>query len=150
MTYLAKAAELIKEFEGLRLTSYKWPHEKYWTIGYGHTGQEVFEGQEITLEEAESFLFDDMLEADACVDDYCEAPLTENQRAALISFVFNLGCGNFRSSTLLKLLNLEDYSGAGKQFLRWNKAGGKVLAGLTRRREAEKRVFDASDGADGS
>ena len=140
MTYFQKAAALIKEFEGLYLKSYLCPAGKP-TIGFGHVDG-VQLGQEITLEEADSFLFDDMLEADACVEDYCEAPLTENQRAALVSFVFNLGCGNFRSSTLLKLLNLEDYKGASKQFLRWDKAGGKSLAGLARRRAAEKALFD--------
>ena len=140
MTYLAKAAELIKEFEGLYLKSYLCPAGVP-TIGWGHT-EGVQLGQEITLDEAESFLFDDMLEADACIEDYCDAPLTENQRAALVSFIFNLGCGNFRSSTLLKLLNYEDPSAASSQFLRWNKAGGRVLPGLTRRREAEKKLFD--------
>ena len=145
MTYLAKAAEIIKEFEGLKLKAYKWPHEKNWTIGYGHSDSAVFDGQEITLDEAESFLFDDMLEADACIEDYCDAPLTENQRAALVSFIFNLGCGNFRSSTLLKLLNYEDHAAASSQFARWNKAGGQVLSGLSRRREAEKKLFDTPD-----
>ena len=140
MTYLAKAAEIIKEFEGLYLKSYLCPAGVP-TIGWGHT-EGVQLGQEITLEEAESFLFDDMLEADSVIEDYVDVVLSDNQRAALLSWIFNLGRGNFRSSTLLKVLNYGDYEGASKQILRWNKAGGKVLPGLVRRREAEKKLFD--------
>lgn len=140
MSYLAKAAEIIKPFEGLRLKSYKCP-AGIWTIGWGHTGPEVFEGMEITLEEAESFLMDDMLEADQAVFDYVDVNLTEEQRAALVSFIFNLGAGNFRSSTLLKLINAGDFEAAAKQFGRWTKAKGIELAGLVKRREAEKKLF---------
>ena len=141
MSYFSIAANLIKEFEGLKLTSYKWPHERYWTIGYGHTGSDVHSGLEITLEEAESFLMDDMMEADQAIFDYCEVDLTDNERAALISFIFNLGAGAFRTSTLLKLLNLGDSEAASKQFARWTKAKGVELPGLVRRREAERKLF---------
>lgn len=141
MSYLSTAAVLIKEYEGLRLVSYKWPHETSWTIGYGHTGKDVYEGQEISIEEAESFLMDDMIEADGAIDDYCNEPLTDNQRAAFISFIFNLGAGNFRSSTMLRLFNYGDIEGCAKQFSRWNKAGGVVLPGLVKRRNAESKLF---------
>ena len=140
MSYFAKAAQLIREFEGCKLTSYRCPANVL-TIGYGHTGKDVFEGQVISLEEAESLLMDDMLEADEGINDYCNEALNENQRAALISFVFNLGIGNFRSSTLLRLINYGEFEAAAKQFQRWNKAGGVVLPGLVRRRNDEMKLF---------
>ena len=139
MSYFQLAARLIKEFEGCELTAYKCP-AGIWTIGYGHTDG-VYEGQQITQEDADALLMDDMMEADDCIGDWCDVSLDDTQRAALISFVFNLGCQAFRNSTLLKLLNAGDYEGAAKQFPRWNKANGAVLAGLTRRREAEKELF---------
>jgi GH24 family phage-related lysozyme (muramidase) len=67
--------------------------------------------------------------------------LRQNQFDALVSFVFNLGAGNFAGSTLLKMVNASDFNNAAGQFIRWNRAGGKVLTGLTRRREAEAALF---------
>ncbi len=140
MSYFAKSAEIIKEFEGLKLEAYKCP-AGVWTIGYGHTAG-VKPGQKIDLQDAEAMLLDDMMDADDCIGDWVDIELTDNERAALISFIFNLGCGAFRGSTLLKLLNADgDRNAIAAQFLRWNKAGGKVLNGLTRRREAERKMF---------
>jgi len=140
MSYFAKASELIKEFEGLKLKAYRCPAGVL-TIGWGHTGSDVHSGMEISLEEAESFLMDDMMEADQAIFDYCEVDLSDNERAALISFIFNLGAGAFRTSTLLRLLNIGDHNAASKQFARWTKAKGMELPGLVRRREAERKLF---------
>jgi lysozyme len=143
MIFFDKAAELIREFEGLRLEAYPDPASggEPWTIGYGHT-KGVRKGQKIDLQDAEAMLIDDMSDADDCIGDWVDIELTDNERAALISFIFNLGCGAFRGSTLLKMLNADgDRNAIAAQFLRWNKAGGKVMNGLTRRREAERKLF---------
>jgi lysozyme len=140
VSYFDLAAKIIEEYEGLRLKAYKCP-AGVWTIGYGHT-HGVFEGEEIEAAIADSYLLDDMMDADHCLFTYVETPLSEEQRAALISFVFNLGCGAFRGSMLLKLLNHGDYAAAAQQFSRWTKAGGHELAGLVRRRDAERRLFE--------
>lgn len=131
---------LIKEFEGLRLTPYQ-DSVGVWTVGYGSTGKHVVPGKSITNKQAEDLLKEDLARFEDCVTKMVLVPIGQNQFDALVSFAFNLGCGNLASSTLLKLLNAGDYAGAAAQFVRWNKAGGKVLAGLTRRREAEAALF---------
>lgn len=133
------AVPLIKEFEGCRLKAYKCPAD-VWTIGYGHTDG-VKEGDEITQQEADRLLANDVDIFSAGVKRLVRSDINRNQLGALVSFAFNVGLGNLRHSTLLKLLNADDFVGAANQFPRWNKAGGKVLAGLTRRREAEKKLF---------
>jgi lysozyme len=133
--------KLIKSFEGLKLTAYQ-DSVGVWTIGYGHTTG-VRKGQTITAEEAEQFLLEDLTEACTKVEELVKVPVLDNAFAALVSFVFNVGWWNFAKSTLLKKLNAFDYSGAAKEFLRWNKTDGKVLAGLTRRRKAESELFEA-------
>lgn len=136
------AADLIRKHEGLRLTAYPDPGTgaEPWTIGYGHT-LGVVEGMTCTKEQAEAWLQQDMAEAYAAVDKHVRVPLKESQRDALCSFVFNVGAGAFASSSLLRLLNDGDISGAADQFKRWNKANGKVLAGLSARREEERNLF---------
>lgn len=140
MSYLTLATALVKEFEGFKLEAYKCP-AGIWTIGYGHTGEGVTEGLRITTKEAEDFLRSDLIEADQAIFDYCDITLTDNERAALLSFVFNVGASAFRTSTLLKLLNYGDHEAAAKQFSRWTKAKGKDLPGLVRRRAAEMKLF---------
>lgn len=122
------------------MTAYKCPSGIY-TIGYGHTNG-VKKGQKITKEEAEAYLREDVKKFENGVNKYVSAPLTQNQFDALVSFCFNCGLGAFKNSTLRKKLNAKDYAGAGKELLRWNKAGGVVLGGLKRRRNAEKALFD--------
>lgn len=131
--------EIIKEFEGLRLEAYKCPAD-VWTIGYGHT-RAVFPGDAITEKEADAFLSEDLEDAEDAVNAYVDVELNQNQFDALVSFVYNLGSGNFKSSTLLRKLNGGDYLGAANEFKRWNKAGGIVLNGLIRRRDAEANLF---------
>lgn len=136
---MTKEAELIKSFEGLELEAYLCPAD-IWTIGYGHTGN-VKEGDSITKAEAEALLDKDLQTFRNGVKRLVKVPLNENQFGALVSFAYNLGLGSLQNSTLLKMLNAGDYTGAADQFLRWNKSGGKVLTGLVRRREAERAVF---------
>lgn len=136
------ALELIKRHEGLRTTAYKCP-AGVWTIGYGHTSG-VRKGMRCTETQAEVWLMDDLRESEQAVDYLVKVPLTDNQRGALVSFVFNVGAGNFAASTLLRKLNAGDYASAADEFRRWNKASGKVLVGLTRRRAAEAELFSAA------
>ena len=132
--------DLVKEFEGFRPTAYLCP-AGVWAIGYGTT-ENVDPGDEVTEQEAEEMLMDDLLEASKAIDDLVDVELTQQQYDALTSFVYNVGRDAFRNSTMLRLLNAGDYDGAAKQFPRWNKGGGRVLAGLTRRRRAERQVFE--------
>lgn len=131
--------DLIKEFEGFRSEAYLCPAD-VWTIGYGHT-KGVQPGDVVTAEEAEDLLREDLAWAEKAVWAAVEVPLTDDQFAALVSFTFNLGEGALRSSTLLRRLNAGEHEAVPSELMRWNKAGGKVLAGLTRRREAEGALW---------
>ena len=131
---------LIKSFEQLRLVAYKPTPEDVWTLGYGHTSN-VGEGDTCTEEQALNWLREDCGWVESCINKNVKIPLVQNEFDALCSLVFNIGCTAFANSTLLKLLNNADYEGASLQFLRWDKQAGKELAGLTRRREAEKELF---------
>lgn len=138
--------DLIRSFESLRLEAYPDPGTggDPWTIGYGHTGSDVHPGLVITKDRAEEILERDLAKFEQGVEMLVSVPLTDNQFSALVSFAFNVGVGKLSTSTLLTLLNGRDYAGAAEQFLRWNKASGKVLAGLTRRRKAERELFLAA------
>lgn len=132
---------LICEFEGMRLDAYRCP-AGIWTIGAGHT-KGVKEGDKITEAQARDLLREDVRWVEAAIDKLVKVPLTQNQYDAICSFVFNVGEFQFGSSTLLKKLNAGDYEGARNEFQRWNKAAGKELPGLTRRRKAEAELFGA-------
>lgn len=132
---------LIKQFEGLRLIAYQ-DVVGVWTIGYGHTGKDVTPGLVITQTQADQMLCGDLACFETGVSNLVTVALNENQFSALVSFSYNLGLGNLGSSTLLRLLNAGDYQGAAAQFPRWNRAGGKVYDGLTKRRLAEQALFD--------
>lgn len=134
-----KGVSLIKAFEGLRLKAYQ-DSVGVWTIGYGAT-RGVSAVMSITAEQAERMLQNDLGRFEPDLDRLVQVPLSQNQWDALMSFVYNLGAANLGSSTLLKLLNSGDYASAADQFPRWNKAGGQVLAGLTKRRAAERQLF---------
>lgn len=133
---------LIKQFEGFRANAYL-DSVGVPTIGYGHT-MGVRLGDVCTPEEAEEWLKGDCDAAERCVNHTVAVPLTQHEFDALVSFVFNLGCGNFRKSTLLKLLNENRHDEAAMEFRRWDRAGGQVLAGLTKRRLAEQRLFESA------
>jgi len=132
--------ELIKQFEGCRLKAYK-DAVGVWTIGYGHT-VDVKEGIEISQHQADVILQVDLYEYEDYINKYVQVSLTQNQFDALVSWVYNLGAGNLQSSTMLRVLNEGKYSEVPSQMKRWNKAGGKVLRGLVRRREAEADLFN--------
>lgn len=138
------AAKLVAEFEGFRDAPYLCP-ANVWTIGYGTTriqGHPVTaHTPQITEAQAEALLHDDLAQSARDVDRLCRMPITANQRAALVSFVYNLGAGALGQSTLLRILKSGDYAGAAAQFDAWVMAGGKKLNGLVRRRAAEKALF---------
>lgn len=136
----SNCSAITKEFEGCKLKAYICPAGKL-TIGYGHTGSDVTEGMEITQDRAEELLMQDLTVASKAVNSYVTHPINQNQFDALTDFTYNCGSGNFKSSTLLKLVNAGDFAGAALEFGKWNKGGGKVLDGLTRRRAAESALF---------
>jgi lysozyme len=132
--------DLICGFEGCRLSAYL-DQGGLVTIGVGHTGPEVHLGQTITQAEAEQLLSQDLSSAEDAVTRLVSVPLNDNQFGALVSFVFNVGAGNFASSTLLKLLNAGLVNEAAEQFVRWDHVAGVSSLGLLRRRQAEQGLF---------
>lgn len=133
---------LIKESEGLRLKAYR-DTGGVLSIGYGHT-EDVHEGDEITEHQAEVMLRADLADAERCVQlRFPEA--NQNQWDACVSFVFNLGCTRFGSSTLLRLIRKGDYNAAAKQFGRWVNDNGVQLPGLVTRRAKEAALFLTPD-----
>jgi len=134
---------LIKKFEGLELEAYKCA-AGVWTIGYGHT-KGVQEGDVWSEAQADEMLEIELEEFEGYINDNVTVTLSQNQFDALVSWVYNLGPANLKASTMLKVLNSGDYEGVPAQIKRWNKAGGKVLEGLIRRREAEALLFIGRD-----
>jgi lysozyme len=112
-----------------------------WTIGFGTTGEDVFEGLVITQAVAEEWLRRDLEKFGKFVTSVVHVPINDNQFSALVSFCYNVGGANLKSSTLLTKINDGDYRGAADQFLRWDKAAGKVMPGLSARRLKERSVF---------
>lgn len=149
MNITERGLQLIEDFEGLILHSYLCP-AGVWTIGYGHTGPDVRQGQAITRQQADQLLRQDVAKFVADVNSLIgSAPTTQNQFDALVSFAFNVGSDididtiaeGLGDSTLLRKHMVGDYDGAAREFLRWNRARGKVLDGLTRRRQAEAALY---------
>ena len=138
-----EGVELIKKFEGCELTAYRCSANVL-TIAYGRI-KEVKEGDTCTQEQAEEWLTEELLEYESYVNDMVEVSLLQNQFDALVSWVYNLDPSNLKSSTLLKVLNSGEYKSVPEQIKRWNKAGGKVLEGLTRRRQAEALLFEGKE-----
>lgn len=142
----SKGIELIKSFEGLRLKPYLCS-AKVPTIGYGNTfyenGKKVtLKDPEITESRATELLAWSLTKFEQYVDSYCRDDINQNQFDALVSFCYNLGPANLKSSTLLKKVNTDPNDPSiEKEFLKWNKAGGRALAGLTRRRQAELALY---------
>ena len=134
---------LIRQFEGLRMSAYK-DAVGIPTIGYGTT-KGVKMGQTITKDEAERLLLEDAQRFADHVKALVKVPLNQNQTDALVSFVYNVGPAAFGKSTMLKLINQGLLEDAANQFVRWNRAGDQVLAGLTRRRMAERDLFLRAD-----
>lgn len=139
MNISKEGLSLIKKFEGCELEAYLCP-AGVWTIGYGHT-KDVKEGDKINKEEADYLLQEEMIEYESYINDFVEVPLNQNQFDALCSWVYNLGPTNLKNSTMLRVLNEEKYADVPQEIKRWNKAGGEVLDGLIKRREAEAKMF---------
>lgn len=140
--------DLIKEFESFKSKPYLCPSNKA-TVGYGSTyypdGKKVtLQDKEITEEKAYEILeYIANKDFGANINKVVKVPLSQNQFDALVSFAYNIGNANFNSSTLLRWLNQENYKEASMQLLRWDKAKGIVLNGLTKRRKAEKALFES-------
>ena len=137
---------LIKKFEGCKLESY-YDAVDVLTIAYGRT-KAVKAGDTCTQEQADAWLEEELHEYGGYVNKYVEVPLEQHHFDSLVSWVYNLGPTNLKSSTLLKVLNDKDYEGVPAQIKRWNKAGGKILEGLVRRREAEAKLFEGLEWSD--
>lgn len=132
---------IIKESEGLRLEAYNLGGQ--WLIGYGHA-RTARAGMTITQVQAEQLLREDVRDAEDGVRARVLVPVNENQFSAMVSLAYNLGVGGFGRSTVLEALNAGDYDRAADNFLNHNRAGGKVNAHLTHRREQERALFNAS------
>ena len=139
-----KGLEIIRSFEGCRLNAYPDPGTgSYpWTIGYGHAGPDVHRGKTITQEQADDLLKRDLLRFERDVESLIkDSPTSENQFSAMVSLAFNIGSGNFRKSSVLKNHLAKRYNTAAASFILWNKASGRVIGGLTRRRLAEAKLY---------
>lgn len=139
MKYSKSGLVLTESFEGCRLIAYQ-DQVGRWTIGYGHTSL-VCEGQNCTQKQAELWLIQDVAWAERCVNEHITTELTQGEFDALVDFTFNLGIGSFQHSSLLNLVNERQFASAAKEFEKWDHAGGKEVAGLLRRRLAEKAEF---------
>ena len=143
MQISTEGISLIKKFEGCELESYQCA-AGVWTIGFGST-HNIEEGMNISKDRAEELLLEDIAEFEESVLESVDMPMSQHQFDALVSWTFNLGPSNLKASTMLKVLNKGDYEDVPEQIKRWNKAGGKVLDGLIRRREAEALLFSGED-----
>lgn len=144
MTISKTGIDLIRHFEGLKLESYLCP-AGIWTIGFGTTTG-IKKGMQITESKAEELLRKDLDYFEDCILTFVETDITQNQFDALVSFTYNLGENALHKSTLLKKINAGCFLEAADEFLKWNKARNKdgqlrPLAGLTRRRAAERLLF---------
>ena len=147
----ASALGLITRFESFSPKPYRCP-AGVWTIGYGSTrtplGARVDEDTgAVTCQEAMAWLMNTLKRTEYAVDRLITLPLTDNQFGALVSFTYNVGPGNLAASTLRARLNRGDTQGAADEFPKWRFAAGKVLAGLVRRRAAERALFERGDAA---
>jgi lysozyme len=134
---------LLKQFEGCKLKAYPDPGTggEPFTVGYGHTGPGVVPGLVITQERADALLSKDLMKFESGVEEMLQIEPTEGQFSALVCFAYNCGLTNLKNSTLLRMVNDEDFEGAAKQFNRWSRANGRTLPGLVRRRAAEAALF---------
>jgi lysozyme len=141
MTYSKPALAMTESFESCRLTSYI-DEDNVLTIGYGHTGA-VLPRETCTVAEAEAWLMEDLAFAETEVNRLVKVPLSQGEFDALVDFTFNCGCHAFDHSTMLKRVNAGDMELAACEFDKWDRCGGKVVAGLLRRRQAETAEFEA-------
>lgn len=140
-----KCVNMIKHHEGFVRKPYQDPIG-LWTIGVGHLigdGKKLPKAwdKELTDDEVDELLYEDLERFEIGIQRLTKVSLTQGQFDALVSFSFNVGLGNFQSSTLRSKLNRGDYEGASNEFWKWRKAGGKILKGLVKRRADEKNLF---------
>jgi lysozyme len=144
MNISPKGIDLIKSFEGLQLKAYR-DSVGVLTIGYGWTqpvdGKPLRDGMVIDKPTAERLLKAGVVQYENAVNKLVKVKITQGQFDSLVSFAYNLGTRSLSTSTLLQKLNSGDVPGAADEFPKWNKAGGKILTGLARRREAERNLF---------
>lgn len=140
MRYSKQGMALTEQFESCRLVAFKPTPTDPWTIGWGHT-KGVEEGQTCSQEQADQWLLDDVGDAENAVNQLVKGGLTQEEFDALVDFVFNVGVDAFANSTMLRLLNEHDIDGAIGEFDKWDHAGGVEVAGLLRRRQAERALF---------
>lgn len=136
---LAIAGVLIPSLEGVEFKPYQ-DVVGVWTVCYGHTGQDIMLGKKYTESECRALLDKDLRTTAAQIDPYIKKTIPDTARAALYSFAYNVGAGNFKTSTLLYRLNQGDIAGACDQLRRWTYAGGKQWKGLMNRREIEREI----------
>lgn len=143
MAWQDEACKLIKQFEGCRLKAYPDPATGAapWTVGYGATGPKIGPATVWTQVQADQDLLDRVNSIGGHIDAVVKTPMTDEEKAALVSFIYNVGTGNFDHSTLLAKLNAGDIEGAAQEFPKWNLAAGKVMAGLVKRRSGEMAEF---------
>ena len=134
---------LIKKFEGCKLEAYLDAVDVP-TIAYGRT-KDVKIGDICTQQQAEDWLEEELVEYEGYVNEAVKVELTQPQFDSLVSWTYNLGPSNLNRSSMLRVLNTSDYDNVPEQIMRWNKAGGRVLPGLVRRREAEAEMFKEND-----
>lgn len=139
MSYGKDGMDLTEGFEQCRLMPYR-DSKGVPTDGWGNTHRVVM-GVAITQEKADSDLLANVQDCVDCVNDNVTVPLSQDEFDALVDFCFNCGCGAFKGSTLLRVLNTGDYQGAEEQIAVWNKCAGVVLQGLINRRTAEQALF---------
>jgi lysozyme len=144
LTYSQDCIDLIKTSESLRLVAYPDPASggEPYTIGYGHTGPDIYLGKKITEDEAEVYLLQDIQRCETAIYGLVRVTLTQGQFDALVDFIFNEGVSHFKDSTLLRLINRGLFDLADKEFAKWDLADGKKFEGLTKRRAAEAALFD--------
>lgn len=135
------AVDLARSFEGCKLIAYQ-DIAGVWTIGFGHTGKDVYEGLVWTQSQADEALTNDLLHASTLLALYSPG-LTNGPLEALTDFVFNIGIGHYRTSTLCQLVNAGNWSAVKPELLKWDHSNGTVVHGLLRRREAEAELIAA-------
>lgn len=139
-TISAEGLEFIKKWESLKLVAYLCPAQK-WTVGFGHTGKDVYSGLVITKDQAEKLFRKDVSIAEAVVRKLIFVKLTQKKFDAVCSLTYNIGGKNLETSTLLKKINNQEWLEASKEFKEWHFSKGKSLPGLVKRREEESVMF---------
>lgn len=136
------AVDLVRQFEGCKLTAYR-DMGGILTIGYGHTGKDVFPGLIWTQDQADEHLVNDVTDAAVLLTSYSPGPFCDGAKDALTDFVFNLGIGNYRTSTLRKLVDAQAWDSVKTALLDWDHANGLVVPGLLARRQAEADLINS-------